>query len=244
MGIGAVSQRFCCVCGTEHHGPASCPGELRATGAEKPGWRINVETPFGHAGDRRAAGAVARSVARAHRHLPQHAVDRSGRARNAQVRRRDAGRGGGAGDRLRRAARRGRSATARDARPRPSDAAERRRLSRALAVMPASGSCVPSGPLRRRARDARGMTVNLSVEGMFIGVATPPEDGGRSLLAPPRSRRAHAPAARPRHVEPAATGACSGPPGWGSGCRTRRRSISRSWPRCRRARETRASAST
>jgi hypothetical protein len=48
MGIAAVSQRFCCVCGTEHHGPASCPGELRATGAETPGWRITVETQFGH----------------------------------------------------------------------------------------------------------------------------------------------------------------------------------------------------
>src|SRR6267143_1834934 len=48
MGTQAVSHTFCCVCGTEHSGPASCPGELRATGAEKHGWRVNVETPFGH----------------------------------------------------------------------------------------------------------------------------------------------------------------------------------------------------
>jgi hypothetical protein len=48
MGIGVVSQRFCCVCGTGHSDPATCPGELRATGAERPGWRVNVETPFGH----------------------------------------------------------------------------------------------------------------------------------------------------------------------------------------------------
>jgi len=48
MGVGAVSQSFCRVCGTGHSGPAACPGELRATGAERPGWRVNVETPFGH----------------------------------------------------------------------------------------------------------------------------------------------------------------------------------------------------
>lgn len=48
MGMGVVAQRFCCVCGTGHSGPASCPGELPATGAERPGWRVNVETPFGH----------------------------------------------------------------------------------------------------------------------------------------------------------------------------------------------------
>jgi hypothetical protein len=48
MGNGLVSQRFCRICGTEHSDPATCPGELRATGAERPGWRVNVETPFGH----------------------------------------------------------------------------------------------------------------------------------------------------------------------------------------------------
>ena len=48
MGIGAVRQSFCPVCGTGHSGPATCPGELRATGSERPGWRVTVETPFGH----------------------------------------------------------------------------------------------------------------------------------------------------------------------------------------------------
>lgn len=48
MGIGTLSQRFCRVCGTQHPGEAGCPGELRTTGAERPGWRIEVETPFGH----------------------------------------------------------------------------------------------------------------------------------------------------------------------------------------------------
>ena len=48
MGLGAASHGFCRVCGTEHQGPASCPGELPATGVERPGWRVQVETPFGH----------------------------------------------------------------------------------------------------------------------------------------------------------------------------------------------------
>jgi hypothetical protein len=48
MGVAAVSRSFCGVCGTGHSGLATCPGELRATGAERPGWRVNVETPFGH----------------------------------------------------------------------------------------------------------------------------------------------------------------------------------------------------
>ena len=48
MGVAAVSQCFCRVCGTGHASPATCPGELLATGAERPGWRVNVETPFGH----------------------------------------------------------------------------------------------------------------------------------------------------------------------------------------------------
>jgi hypothetical protein len=47
MGVAVVSQRFCCVCGTGHSDPTACPGELRATGAERPGWRVEVETPVG-----------------------------------------------------------------------------------------------------------------------------------------------------------------------------------------------------
>ena len=48
MGIGLLAERYCVVCGTGHTGSGNCPGELRATGAERPGWRVNVETPFGH----------------------------------------------------------------------------------------------------------------------------------------------------------------------------------------------------
>jgi hypothetical protein len=48
MGVALVSHSFCCVCGTGHAAGAICPGDLPATGAERPGWRVNVETPLGH----------------------------------------------------------------------------------------------------------------------------------------------------------------------------------------------------
>jgi hypothetical protein len=38
---------WCEVCCTRHLLHTECPGELRATGAERHGWRINVETPQG-----------------------------------------------------------------------------------------------------------------------------------------------------------------------------------------------------
>jgi hypothetical protein len=47
-GGGASPRRWCPVCGTAHGDPMLCPGELRATGAERPGWRVQVETPLGH----------------------------------------------------------------------------------------------------------------------------------------------------------------------------------------------------
>jgi PilZ domain len=46
-GTGAL-KAWCPACGTAHADPRSCPGELRATGSERPGWRVEVETPFGH----------------------------------------------------------------------------------------------------------------------------------------------------------------------------------------------------
>jgi|WetSurMetagenome_2_1015567.scaffolds.fasta_scaffold273158_2 hypothetical protein len=48
MGMAVNQARWCGTCGTAHEGPATCPGALRATGAERPAWRVNVETPFGH----------------------------------------------------------------------------------------------------------------------------------------------------------------------------------------------------
>lgn len=48
MGTAVEPIRWCGTCGTAHVGPSTCPGPLRATGAERPAWRVNVETPFGH----------------------------------------------------------------------------------------------------------------------------------------------------------------------------------------------------
>lgn len=38
---------FCPVCGGSHTRREDCPGDLRATGPERHGWRITVETPYG-----------------------------------------------------------------------------------------------------------------------------------------------------------------------------------------------------
>ena len=38
---------WCPVCGGSHERPQECPGELRATGPERHGWRVLVETPYG-----------------------------------------------------------------------------------------------------------------------------------------------------------------------------------------------------
>jgi Tfp pilus assembly protein PilZ len=35
------------VCGGSHATPRECPGDLRATGPERHGWRVTVETPYG-----------------------------------------------------------------------------------------------------------------------------------------------------------------------------------------------------
>jgi Tfp pilus assembly protein PilZ len=42
-----VGLTFCPVCGGSHSKPEDCPGELRATGSERHGWRVSVETPYG-----------------------------------------------------------------------------------------------------------------------------------------------------------------------------------------------------
>lgn len=47
MSLALVSPCYCSVCGTDHAGSTPCPGELRATGAETPGWRVLVETAAG-----------------------------------------------------------------------------------------------------------------------------------------------------------------------------------------------------
>jgi Tfp pilus assembly protein PilZ len=42
-----MALSWCSVCGGSHETPRDCPGELRATGPERHGWRVAVETPFG-----------------------------------------------------------------------------------------------------------------------------------------------------------------------------------------------------
>ena len=172
MGIGAVSHRFCCVCGTEHHGPASCPGELRATGAEKPGWRINVETPFGH----EEIGVL---LAPSHDQWRARIVTYPNTLWTAP-----GGRGTlkFVGETREQAEAQAiafvqRHVEAKRGASPPSTPPTAHHL---LAVIPRKARVLPVRYGIERA-GTRGMTVNLSVEGMFIGVARP-EDGGRSLL--------------------------------------------------------------
>jgi hypothetical protein len=42
-----VGLAWCSVCGGNHQSPKECPGELRATGPERHGWRVTVDTPYG-----------------------------------------------------------------------------------------------------------------------------------------------------------------------------------------------------
>lgn len=43
-----MSGEWCLACGTKHPpSPRECPGELRATGHERHGWRVNVDTEHG-----------------------------------------------------------------------------------------------------------------------------------------------------------------------------------------------------
>jgi Tfp pilus assembly protein PilZ len=42
-----VGLAWCSICGGSHLTPRECPGELRATGPERHGWRVAVDTPYG-----------------------------------------------------------------------------------------------------------------------------------------------------------------------------------------------------
>jgi len=42
-----VRLTWCAVCGGNHQTPRECPGDLRATGSERHGWRVAVETTYG-----------------------------------------------------------------------------------------------------------------------------------------------------------------------------------------------------
>ena len=43
-----MAPAWCRTCCTEHDRVRECPGDLRATGPERHGWRVHVETPRSH----------------------------------------------------------------------------------------------------------------------------------------------------------------------------------------------------
>ena len=183
MSISLASQRFCCVCGSAHSGPGTCPGELRATGAERPGWRVNVETPFGH----EAIGVL---VAPSHDQWRARIVTYPNVLWSAP-----GGRGalkfvGNTREEAeaqaivfieqhvnaKRYLRRDGLAPV-DVKLASTPAGSARAL---IAVVPRKSRCLPV----RLGLDRvimRGVTVNLSCDGMFVGVSSP-ADTGRSLL--------------------------------------------------------------
>lgn len=182
MGIGTTSHGICGVCGTGHDPSAHCPGEFHATGIERPGWRVQL---FGHEsigvllapshdswrarivtypnvlwsapGGRGTLKFVAETAeeaeAKAIRFVEEHLKAR-------RYPRREGLTAVGAGSAVRRK-------TA--AVPEKFHAGAKRKATR----LP-----VRFGPERAL---ARGLTFNLSDDGMFVGVAKP-EECGSSLL--------------------------------------------------------------
>jgi hypothetical protein len=182
MGVAAVSQRFCSVCGTEHHGSAACPGDLRVTGAERAGWRVHVETPFGH----EAIGVL---LAPSYDQWRARIITYPNVLWTAP-----GGRGTlkFVGDT--------REAAEAQAIAFVERHVQAKRYLRRDGLAPADAVAGPTGTptrtlsasVRRKSRClpvrfgvdraiTRGMTVNLSLDGMFVGVASPADDG-RSLL--------------------------------------------------------------
>lgn len=185
MGVGATSLGLCGVCGTGHDPSAHCPGEFHPTGIERPGWRVQLATPFGHEsigvllapssdawrariitypnvlwsapGGRGTlkflAGTAEEAEAKAIRFIEAHLKAR-------RYSRRDGMTAVGAGGAVRRKA---------PAVPEKFHAATKRKATR-LPVRFGSDRAL-----------ARGLTLNLSDDGMFVGVAKP-EECGSSLL--------------------------------------------------------------
>jgi hypothetical protein len=183
MGIGVVSHSICAVCGSGHGELEFCPGELRATGAERHGWRVRVETPLGH----EEIGVLL---------APSHDRWRARILTYPNVLWSAPGRRGAlkfVGDTPEQAEALAIAFVERHVK------AKRyaRREVAAPAHLPisshAAGSAHPVVVVARRKTKclpvrftldhatARGVTVNLSLEGMFVGAASP-VDGGRSLL--------------------------------------------------------------
>lgn len=185
MGFGASSLGLCDVCGTGHDRSAACPGAFHATGIERPGWRVQLETPFGHEsigvllapshdswrarivtypnvlwsapGGRGALKFIAETAAEAEaqavRFIEEHLKARRYSRRDGQA-----------------------AATAGNAVRRKAVSAP----AKFLAAGKRKSTCLPVrfGPERAL---ARGLTLNLSDDGMFVGAAKP-EECGRSLL--------------------------------------------------------------
>src|SRR5262245_47528582 len=181
MGVAAISHRFCGVCGMEHSGPATCPGELRATGSEQPGWRIRVESPLGT----EDIGVLL---------APSYDLWRA-RILTYPNRLWTAPGGRGAlkfvGETREAAEAQAVAFIQRHLQSRRSSV--RTGNPSADAPGPPSARSHSPGAARRKNRVlpvrfgvsgalTRGMTVNLSAEGMFIGVAHPEEDGQSLLL--------------------------------------------------------------
>jgi hypothetical protein len=183
MSSGLAFQGFCGVCGSLHRELDICPGELPATGAERPGWRVRVETPFGH----EAIGVLL---------APSYDRWRARIVTYPNVLWTVPGRRGAlkfVGDTREEAEAQAiafveRHVQSKHHLPRaastpapfpaaPHGAGPARPL---LVVAQRKSTCLPVRFGFDRAV-ARGVTVNLSAEGMFVGVATP-LDGGRSLL--------------------------------------------------------------
>jgi PilZ domain-containing protein len=183
MGIGVLSQRFCSICGSGHGDLETCPGELRATGAERPGWRVRIETPFGH----EEIGVL---LAPSHDRWRARIVTFPNMLWSAPGRRGALKFVGDTAEqaeaqaiafverhvKAKRYARRELQAPA----PFPIVSHAGSSARPAFSVALRKSRCLPVRFSLDRAI-SRGVTVNLSAEGMFVGVASPVE-GGRSLL--------------------------------------------------------------
>jgi hypothetical protein len=174
MGLGVASQSFCAVCGSAHGELEICPGDLRATGAERPGWRVRVETPSGH---QDIGVLLAPSYDRWRARIvtyPNVLWSAPGRRGTLKF----------VGNTLEQAEAQAIAFIERHLRakrhPLPAAANPPRPARPAFVAARRKSACLPV----RFSLDhviTRGTTVNVSAEGMFVGVASPVE-GGQTLL--------------------------------------------------------------
>src|SRR5262245_50002155 len=183
MGMEAGIVRWCSTCGTAHDGAGTCPGSLPATGAERAGWRVQVETPVG----REAIGVLV---------APSYGVWRARIVTFPNVLWTiPGGRGtikfvGETAEEAEaqaiafieshvQAKRLGRRHTPTPAGPEPKLSPPPPPLT-SLSTARRKLTCLPLRWGHRQAR-LRGVTVNISPDGMFISAPAPEEDG-QSLL--------------------------------------------------------------